>query len=107
MTRFIGVFAAAAAVVLMSGTASPQEPPKCPLSRDQILKIALDNYNEGPVQGGEMTNRDGSQYIFELLLSTEGSWTIVRTGTDGQTCAIASGTSWITTGEPPLPGKPT
>lgn len=106
MTRFIGVFAAAAAVVLMSGTASPQQL-QCPLSRDEILKVALDGYNEGPVQGGEATNRDGSQYIFELLLSTEGSWTIIRTDIDGQTCAIASGTSWITTGEPPLPGDPT
>lgn len=102
MTRLIGVFLA---VVLMSGTASPQQS-QC-LLRADLLKTWLEKYNEGPVRRGGSLGLDGNLYIYEVLLSSTGSWTIVRTSGDGRTCPMAFGEDWEVTGEPPVPGDPT
>ena len=47
---------------------------------------------------------EAGKAMVELFVSESGSWTVVRTGTDGRSCIVAGGAAW--TRAPLLVGDP-
>lgn len=67
-------------------------------ARDAVIARLADGYGEGRHGAGLAAN--GA--LMELFANAEtGSWTIVVTMPNGQTCLVASGQSWE--GETPVP----
>jgi hypothetical protein len=57
--------------------------------RDDMGKMLDQRFGEQPQAGGIVGDR-----IVELLVSQNGSWTILITGTDGRSCVVTGGDSW-------------
>lgn len=55
-----------------------------------MQQLLAEKYKEAPVGVGTV-NRD--RYM-QLFVSAEGTWTMLMTQTDGQSCIIASGENW-------------
>lgn len=59
-------------------------------SRDAVLRTLTEKYGEEQVGAGLAGN-----YIFEIWASEEtGTWSVLRTGTNGVSCILASGKYW-------------
>ena len=58
--------------------------------RDSVLTRLYLNYQEQPVAIG--LSATGS--IIEILVSDEGTWTVIRTSPNGITCVVTSGAHW-------------
>ncbi len=88
--------------VLMPATAA-QAQMACG-TRDSVVESLGDKYGE-TLRGGGMS---GPGAIFELWASeATGTWTILKTTPDGQTCAMAVGDNWQDdTGELTVVGDP-
>lgn len=80
---------AAGTVLLLFGfnPAIAQQP--C-ASRSDILTGLAAEFNEVPTAAGLTKNG----VVFELILSPDGSWSIIYTLPQGRTCLIAGGTAW-------------
>lgn len=79
------------ALVLALGAQSAGAMPHCD-SRDDIIGALTENYSETHRASG-LQSATG---LLEIWASDEsGSWTILLTRPDGQTCVMASGTHWL------------
>lgn len=74
----------------MSVTQVQSAPAKCG-ERTKLVQILKDNYKEVPVSMGISTKNTEA---FEIFASKNGSWTVLMTRTNGQTCIMAAGHSW-------------
>jgi hypothetical protein len=91
MTRkFITCAAAAAMLPLLSNAGFAAAPP-CG-TRDEIVKKLSEEYKETPQSVG-LVNQDA---VVEVFVSEKGSWTIIASGTDGNSCILSSGEGWET-----------
>ncbi len=65
-------------------------------TRDKVLSALGGKYNEAPTSMGLASN--GA--IVEILVSREGTWSIIATTPDGLSCLVAVGKYWEK-----IPGK--
>lgn len=69
--------------------------------RDQIVQGLAQKYSETPQHSGLMP----SGMLLEVLVSPEGTWTIIVTHPQGRACLFSAGDGWAS--EPPqVPGLP-
>ncbi len=76
-------------IALWSFPASAQQQPPC-VKRTDFLKHLEANYKEAPVAMG-LTTGGG---LLEVVVSQNGSWTIIVTTPNGISCGVASGENW-------------
>ena len=92
----------------LPANAQTLQPPPCG-ERDQIVKRLLDKYGEAPVAGGLGQSALGPNGLVELYVSEEtGTWTILVTLPNRQSCLLAVGLVWENALTPiPQSGEPT
>jgi hypothetical protein len=79
-----------AALLLMTALPAAAQPTFCG-ARDEIVRLLRDRYGE--IRRGAGL-RDVNA-LFEIFASTAtGTWTLLVTRPDGQSCAIAAGEAW-------------
>lgn len=61
--------------------------------RDQVLQELAQQFREKPMAVGQV---DGNAVV-EILVSESGTWTILATGTDGQSCIVSAGEGFEST----------
>ncbi|TKT75481.1 hypothetical protein [Aquamicrobium sp. LC103] len=61
--------------------------------RDQVVQELAQNFNETPMAYGQV---DGSAVV-EIFVSDGGTWTILATGTDGNSCIVSAGEGFEST----------
>lgn len=104
MTRFAAAFAAfacAAAVTLPTfaadltpaSTASAGGSQNLCGARNEIVTKLSSHYRELPTAVG-MVDKNA---VLEIFVSDNGTWTIIATGTDGNSCVLSSGEGWQST----------
>ena len=73
--------------------------------RDTVVAALTDRYSEHHVASGLQSDTG----LLEIWASeSDGSWTILMTRPDGQTCIMASGTHWLERQKPEMAsGEPT
>ena len=59
-------------------------------SRDRMLAMLAMRYLEAPKAIGTVS----AKRLMEIYVSTGGSWTILVTSADGNSCIVASGRDW-------------
>ena len=101
LTGFLGVISAAAAVALTSAGPLQAQDTK-PLqaqaqqngalcgNRDEIVQSLAQQFKEAPQAVG-VVDRNA---VLEIFVSPAGTWTIIATGTDGNSCLVSSGEGW-------------
>lgn len=62
-------------------------------ARVDIVQKLSDHFNESPMALG-IVNQDA---VVEVFVSDNGSWTILATGTDGNSCVVSAGEGWQST----------
>jgi len=96
---FIKIAAVAAALAAAGGVSAlagssgsyDQSAPQGPCFTHEELQDGLArDYREQPQGYGQM----GEQTLMEVYASDSGSWTMVLTGVNGQSCIIAAGEGW-------------
>lgn len=88
--------------LLASSTAGAMAMPQCG-ERDHVIASLSENYDERHIASGFQS----SAGLMEVWASsTDGTWTILLTQPDGQTCLVASGTHWLETNILPVSGEP-
>ena len=88
MTRKFLAYAAAVAMLPLFSSAAFAAVP-CG-ARDEIVKKLSEEFKEAPQSVG-VVNKDA---VVEVFVSENGTWTIIASGTDGQSCVVSSGESW-------------
>ena len=82
MTRLALALALLAGPVWAQGNCAP---------RALLIEKLISKYGEAMIGGG----LQNGQSIFEVWVSKEnGTWTILRTGANGRSCIMSTGTSW-------------
>jgi len=83
--------------------ASPLAAQTCFNDRDEVIQELWDRYFEG-LQAVALSGPSGG--VIEIFGNTEtGTWTVLRTTPDGQTCLVDYGQGFsLRDGEPPVPG---
>lgn len=71
-------------------TVTQAAPAKCG-DRDKIIKVLRNDYKEVPLAMGLSQK---STEAFEIFTSEKGTWTVMMTMSNGQTCIMAAGHSW-------------
>lgn len=75
--------------------------------REQVIAGLATGYDEVRRGAGLTAGPDGQAQVLEIFASEAGSWTVVVTMPDGQTCLVASGQAWeAVTEELPAKGEP-
>jgi hypothetical protein len=75
--------------------------------REQVVAGLATGFDEVRRGAGLTAAPDGRARVIEIFTSASGSWTIVVTRPDGQTCLVASGQAWEEiTEELPAKGEP-
>jgi hypothetical protein len=75
--------------------------------REQVVAGLATGFDEVRRGAGLTAAPDGRAQVIEIFTSASGSWTIVVTRPDGQTCLVASGQAWEEiTEELPAKGEP-
>lgn len=106
MTRILST--AAMAVVLTFGalsisaaTAPPQAdaPTQC-APRADMVRALDDKFQESQTARGVVN----PNVVLEVFVSEQGTWTILATGTDGNSCMISAGEGWDADMLASLPG---
>ncbi len=77
--------------VLMSSIAIAQAAPAKCGDRNKIIKVLRKDYKEAPLAMGLSQK---STEAFEIFTSEKGTWTVMMTMSNGQTCIMAAGHSW-------------
>ena len=104
LAHLIGAAPIAAGVFLFSalpiqaGSARNAQPEAAPASapgalcgkRDEIVRSLGDQFHEKQQAVG-VVDRSA---ILEIFVSAAGTWTIIATGTDGNSCLVSSGEGW-------------
>jgi hypothetical protein len=88
MTRLLAtmVFAALA----MSGGAAQSEAAGQCAARADLIKALGEKFHESEAARGLIN----PSVILEIFVSEKGTWTILATDTDGQSCIITAGEGW-------------
>jgi hypothetical protein len=94
----LGIFANPAAI-----HADPAETPKLAAesmaamdscgARNDIVKALSDQFKEAPQAVGVVDK----SAVLEVFVSDAGTWTIIATGTDGNSCILSAGEGWQST----------
>lgn len=87
MKYLISVLAVVMALVISTSTVSAQ--PVCG-ERSKFIDHLSDSYKETPTAIGLASNGN----VIEVLTSDDGTWTIIVTRPDGESCVVATGESW-------------
>ncbi|BCH21870.1 hypothetical protein [Mesorhizobium sp. L-8-3] len=87
MTRAPLIFMTAAAV-LSSGAAFAQAPTCGP--RDALARSLAEQYREKPQAIGVVD----AKTVVEVFVSEAGTWTIIASDTDGNSCVVSAGEGW-------------
>ena len=75
--------------------------------REQVVAGLATRFDEVRRGAGLTAAPDGRAQVVEIFTSASGSWTIVVTRPDGQTCLVASGQAWEDIAEElPAKGEP-
>jgi hypothetical protein len=94
MTKLVQSLCALALVasgsIVFTSPVVAQGPAKC-AERDILVKGLKDKYKEIPVALGISQKNTRA---FEIFASEEGTWTVMMTLTNGQSCIMAAGHSW-------------
>lgn len=59
-------------------------------NRDEIVKSLTEQFKESPQAVGVVDKNA----VLEIFVSASGTWTIIATGTDGNSCLVSSGEGW-------------
>jgi hypothetical protein len=62
-------------------------------ARNDVLNELAQQFREKPMAVGQIDNNA----VLEILVSDTGSWTILATGTDGQSCIVSTGEGFQST----------
>lgn len=89
MARMIAVLAAAAFLPLAAIPAQAQDPNLCG-KRHEIVDKLDKEFKEKSMATGMVDN----SAVVEVFVSSNGSWTILATGTDGNSCVVSAGEGW-------------
>jgi hypothetical protein len=90
MKRFLIAGAALLGTAVLSQPAFALNPDLC-ASREEVVKLLADNFDETPVAGG-LSN---AGLVVEVFASPDRvSWTMVMKAPSGMTCIIGSGENW-------------
>jgi len=105
LTFFLGAIPAAAGVTLLSALPiraqdAPQMQQQAPVqaqpggtlcgNRDEIVRSLSEQFKEAPQAVGVVDKNA----VLEIFVSPVGTWTIIATGTDGNSCLVSSGEGW-------------
>lgn len=94
MTRFSLASAVVAATVLAAPAAFAQEQPQPQQQpcgpRAEIVQKLGDEYKENQQAVGYVNETA----VLEVFVSAKGTWTIIATGTDGNSCLLSAGKDW-------------
>ena len=95
MTRIaLGLAAiASAAAAFLPASASAQDATNLCGARVEIVSKLSQHYKEQPSAVG-MVDKNA---VLEVFVSDTGTWTIIATGTDGNSCVLSSGEGWQAT----------
>ena len=90
----VTILASAAASLGVMATTASSDPvvtnqPICG-QRDEIVKSLSEQFKERPQAVGVVDKNA----VMEIFVSDAGSWTIIATGTDGNSCLVSSGEGW-------------
>lgn len=91
----IAAFAAVLATPTVTAVANPEPSIEesgmvnCAARNDIVSKLDQ-MFKESPQAVGVVNN----QAVVEIFVSAEGTWTILATGTDGNSCVLSSGENW-------------
>ncbi len=88
MTRKILVNLIAVSALALSSS-SAFAVPACG-ARDEIVKQLAEEFKENPQAVG-VVNKNA---VIEVFVSENGTWTIIASGTDGNSCVLSTGDSW-------------
>jgi len=77
------------AVSALASAEAQQQQPQCG-ERDVVVAQLSEQYQEAPAAMGQI-NGDA---VMEIFASSEGSWTIIASGTDGISCVVFAGDGW-------------
>lgn len=97
MSRIAIVFAALASLAAFPAAAADSQN-LCGARVDIVSKLSS-HYKEQPTAVG-MVDKNA---VLEIFVSNDGTWTIIATGTDGNSCVLSSGEGWEST--PLMAGK--
>jgi hypothetical protein len=86
MNRFAYGFAALSTLAV----ATPALAQEACAPRDQIVQKLIGDFKEHQQAVGYV-NDDA---VLEVFVSGNGSWTIIATGTDGNSCVLSAGEDW-------------
>jgi hypothetical protein len=75
---------------LLSITATPSPAMNFCADRAEMVKSLADKFKENPTAIGQI-NGDA---VVEVFVSSNGTWTILATGTDGKSCVLSAGEGW-------------
>lgn len=101
LSHYLGVIPAAAGIMLtstislqaqnvpMQEAQAAQSGPLCG-NRDEIVRSLTEQFKEAPQAVG-VVDRNA---VLEIFVSAAGTWTIIATGTDGNSCLVSSGEGW-------------
>lgn len=84
------ITSALAAGFLIAAGATAQAQARACATHDDITTRLGESFQEKQKAFGLV----GNKAIVELFVSGKGSWTIIVTGTDGNTCVLAAGEGW-------------
>lgn len=90
MARTIALLAAVAALpFLVSAPAAAQDPNLCG-KRQEIVDKLDKEFKEKSMAVG-MVDQSA---VVEIFVSSDGTWTILATGIDGNSCVVSAGEGW-------------
>jgi hypothetical protein len=89
MTREIVLIPAFIGGLMMVSTAQAPAQEFC-AARTEMVKSLSDKYREAPAAVGQVSG----EAVIEVFVSDKGTWTILATGTDGQSCVVSAGENW-------------
>lgn len=92
-----------AAPLILLATCSPVMAELVCLPRDVMVERLANRYAEMQIGAG-LVNGNA---VVELFASETGTWTLIGTTSEGESCGLASGTDWIEGDKVALEGDPT
>ena len=91
-----------ASTMIVASSASAIAMPQCG-DRDHVIGSLSETYSEQHIASGFQSTAG----LMEIWASdSDGTWTILLTRPDGQTCVVASGTHWLENNMVPVIGEP-
>lgn len=89
MKRLFALAAILAATGVATAPAFAQSPEFCGKRSDIVAKLASEFKEKSMAVG-----RVDEKAVVEVFVSSDGTWTILATGTDGNSCVVSAGEGW-------------